>query len=72
MWISPEFKIYLVREFLRLKDEENDSLKLDWKTSSFQRFRISAFTPIPGKSRPSNLHSTLQIPSLWEMDHPAS
>jgi hypothetical protein len=29
MWISPEFKIYLVREFLRLKDEENDSLKLD-------------------------------------------
>jgi len=30
MWISPEFKIYLVREFRRLKDEENDRLKLDW------------------------------------------
>ena len=30
MWISPEFKIYLVKEFRRLKDEENNRLKLDW------------------------------------------
>lgn len=30
MWISPEFKIYLVKEFRRLKEEENDRLKLDW------------------------------------------
>jgi len=30
MWISPEFKIYLVKEFKRLKDDENDRLKLDW------------------------------------------
>jgi len=30
MWISPEFKIYLVREFRRLKDDENDRLKLEW------------------------------------------
>ena len=30
MWISPEFKIYLVKEFRRLKAEENDRLKLDW------------------------------------------
>lgn len=30
MWISPEFKIYLIREFQRLKDEENDRLKLGW------------------------------------------
>jgi len=30
MWISPEFKIYLVKEFRRLKDEENDRLKLQW------------------------------------------
>lgn len=26
MWISPEFKIYLVREFQRLKDEEQKML----------------------------------------------
>lgn len=30
MWISPEFKIYLVKEFRRLKDDENERLKLDW------------------------------------------
>jgi hypothetical protein len=34
MWISPEFKIYLIKEFQRLKDDENDRLKLEW---SFQR-----------------------------------
>jgi hypothetical protein len=30
MWISPEFKIYLIKEFQRLKDAENDRLKLEW------------------------------------------
>ena len=30
MWISPHFKIYLVKEFQRLKSEENDHLKLEW------------------------------------------
>ena len=30
MWISPQFKIYLIKEFQRLKADENDRLKLDW------------------------------------------
>jgi len=30
MWISPEFKIYLVKEFQRLKEDENDRLKKNW------------------------------------------
>lgn len=30
MWLSPEFQIYLIKEFQRLKDEENDRLKLEW------------------------------------------
>lgn len=34
MWISAEFKIYLIKEFQRLKDDENDRLKLEW---NFQR-----------------------------------
>ena len=29
-WISPQFKYYLIREFQRLKEDENDRLKLDW------------------------------------------
>jgi hypothetical protein len=30
MWISPKFKIYLVKEFQRLKNEENDGFRLEW------------------------------------------
>jgi hypothetical protein len=30
MWISPKFKIYLVKEFQRLKTEENDRFRLEW------------------------------------------
>jgi len=33
-WISAEFKLYLIKEFQRLKENENDRLKLDW---NFQR-----------------------------------
>ncbi|HEX7756407.1 MAG TPA: KilA-N domain-containing protein [Niabella sp.] len=31
MWISPQFKIYLVREFQRLKADENNRLQLEGK-----------------------------------------
>ncbi|WP_435373099.1 hypothetical protein [Aequorivita marina] len=34
MWLSPEFQIYLVNEFQRLKEDENSRLKLEW---NFQR-----------------------------------
>ena len=30
MWISPEFKVYLIKEFQRLKEEENKRLALGW------------------------------------------
>lgn len=29
-WISIEFKLYIIKAFQRLKDDENDRLKLDW------------------------------------------
>lgn len=29
-WLSPEFKLYLIREFQRLKEDENSRLKLEW------------------------------------------
>lgn len=29
-WISIEFKLYLIKEFQRLKEEENNRLKLEW------------------------------------------
>lgn len=33
-WLSPEFKLYLIKEFQRLKDEESRTTSLDW---NFQR-----------------------------------
>ncbi len=29
-WLSPEFKLYLLKEFQRLKDDENRRLSLEW------------------------------------------
>lgn len=34
MWLSPEFQIYLIKEFQRLKEEESEKLNLGW---NFQR-----------------------------------
>jgi len=34
MWISPKFQLLLVKEYQRLKEDENDRLKLEW---NFQR-----------------------------------
>jgi len=30
MWISPKFQLLLVKEYQRLKEDENERLKLDW------------------------------------------
>lgn len=43
MWISPEFKIYLIKEFQRLKEDENRRLSLAWnlnRTLSRLNYRI--------------------------------
>ncbi|MFA5774445.1 MAG: KilA-N domain-containing protein [Ilumatobacteraceae bacterium] len=43
MWISPEFKVYLIKEFQRLKEDENHRLSLAWnlnRTLSKLNYRI--------------------------------
>jgi hypothetical protein len=43
MWISPSFKIYLIREFDRLKEDEHQRLSLEWnlqRTLSKINYRI--------------------------------
>jgi len=42
-WLSPEFKLYLIKEFQRLKDDENERLSLAWnlnRTLSKINYRI--------------------------------
>ncbi len=43
MWISPEFKVYLIKEFQRLKEDESHRLSLTWnlnRTLSKLNYRI--------------------------------
>jgi hypothetical protein len=63
MWINPEFKIYLIREFQRLKDDENDRMKLTWnlhRTLSKLNYRIHTDSIkeniIPNNIKPENAH----------------
>lgn len=50
-WLSPEFKLYLIKEFQRLKDEESHSQALEW---NFQRTRWCSTTwPLSRSSRTS-------------------
>jgi KilA-N domain len=42
-WISAEFKLYLIVEFQKLKDEENSRLRLEWnlqRTLAKIKYRI--------------------------------
>lgn len=66
MWLSPEFQIYLVNEFQRLKSDENDRLKLNWdlnRTLSKLNYRIHT-DAIKEKIIPDNL-SNSQISFIY-------
>lgn len=68
MWISPEFKIYLVKEFRRLKDEENTRLQSGWnlqRTLSKINYRIhtdaikeTLIPPVINKAQASLVYAT--------------
>lgn len=32
-WLSPEFKLYLIKEYQRLKEDENSRLSLEWNVN---------------------------------------
>src|SRR3990170_379089 len=65
-WLSPEFKLYLIKEFQRLKDEESRAASLEW---SFQRtlakvnykihtdaLRHRLIPPPPPKAQPNTVY----------------
>ena len=57
MWISPEFKIYLAKEFRRPKEDENDRLKLG---GNLQR----TLTKINSRIHTDAIKETLIPPSI--------
>ena len=60
MWLSPEFQIYLVKEFQRLKEDETNRFKLDWnlqRTLAKVNYRIHT-DAIKGNLIPKELSKT--------------
>lgn len=62
-WLSPEFKLYLIKEFQRLKDEESKSQNLDWNLS---RFLAKANYRIQTDAIKDNLIPTMRLPKEKE------
>jgi hypothetical protein len=57
-WVSAEFKLYLIKEFQRLKEDENVRLKLDWnlqRTLAKVNYQIHT-DAIKEKLIPSNIN----------------
>lgn len=64
-WVSVEFKLYLIKDFQRLKDDENDRLQMEWnvqRTLSKINYRIHTDaireTLIPNPSLKPNQESS--------------
>lgn len=55
-WISPEFKLYLVKEFQRLKSEEQKRLSLDWSAKRM-------LSKINYRIQTDSIHKNIIIPN---------
>jgi len=66
MWISAEFKIYLIKEFQRLKDEEIQNRSLEWNlTRSLSKINYRIHTDAIAQNLiPKNLSNT-QISQIY-------
>lgn len=50
--ISPVFKLYLLKEYQRLKEDENDRLKLEWDAKRFlSKSKMKIMFPLPRSPR---------------------
>ena len=58
-WLSPEFKLYLIKEFQRLKDDESNRLNVDW---DFKRLLSKVNYKLHTESVKDNLLPILQLP----------
>jgi hypothetical protein len=62
MWISSEFKVYLIKEFKRLKEDESNRLNLEWSLQrTLSKINYKIHTDAIKKNIVPNLISTSQI-----------
>jgi len=55
-WISPEFKLYLIKEFQRLKSEEQKSISLDWNAKRM-------LSKINYRIQTDSIHKNIVVPN---------
>jgi hypothetical protein len=58
-WLSPEFKLYLIKEFQRLKEDEAERLNVDW---DFKRLLSKVNYKLHTESIKESLLPLLQLP----------
>ena len=58
-WLSPEFKLYLIKEFQRLKEDESNRLNVDW---DFKRLLSKVNYKLHTESVKDNLLPMLHLP----------
>jgi hypothetical protein len=60
-WLSPEFKLYLIKEFQRLKNEENERKNLDWNVKR-------SLTKINYKIHTNSIKENIIIPNKLSVE----
>ena len=55
-WLSPEFKLYLIKEFQRLKEDENETKKIEWNVNRY-------LTKINYKIHTNSIQQNIIIPN---------
>ena len=48
-WLSSEFKLYVIKDYQRLKQDESYRLSLDWNVSGYLQRQTTAYIPTPLK-----------------------
>ena len=48
-WISAEFKLYIIKDYQRLKNDENSRLALGWNLNRMLAKSTTASTQMPSK-----------------------
>ena len=58
-WLSPEFKLYIIKDYQRLKEDEGHRLALDWNVKRILRFLYKGIIIKHNKTEPTYTKTSL-------------
>lgn len=78
-WLSPEFKLYIIKDYKRLKSDENSRLSLNWnlnrelsKLESYNAILIEQKTDQPKRLELLRQTAVKQLTTISELEIPVS